>query len=155
LDMSRQHGWRAAIAAPMLREGVAIGAILLRKAVVGAFLPRQCDLLQAFAAQAVIAIENVRLFTELRETVEQQTASAEILQVISSSPTDVAPVMAAVAKAAVRFCGAEDAHVFLREGDEIVSSAHEGPLSAHPFGHRDPLDIRLSRAQSIIEARVT
>jgi|FEC22Drversion2_1045045.scaffolds.fasta_scaffold00142_7 signal transduction histidine kinase len=92
---------------------------------------------------------------ELRETLEQQTATSEILQVISSSPTDVAPVMAAVARAAVRFCGAEDAHVFLRDGDEIVSSAHEGPLSAHPLGHRDPLDKRLLRAQSIIEARVT
>jgi len=107
------------------------------------------------ADQAVIAIQNVRLFTELRESLEQQTATAEILQVISGSPTDVAPVMTAVAKAAVRFCGAEDAHVFLRDGDEIVSSAHEGPLSAHPLGHRDPLDIRLSRAQSILEARVT
>jgi len=92
---------------------------------------------------------------ELTESLEQQTATAEILQVISSSPTDVAPVMAAVARAAVRFCGAEDAHVFLRDGDEIVSSAHEGPLSAHPLGHRDPLDKRLLRAQSIIEARVT
>ena len=116
LDMSRQHGWRAAIAAPMLREGVAIGAILLRKAVVGAFMPRQRELLQAFAAQAVIAIENVRLFTELRELLEQQTATAEILHVISQSPTDVAPVSTAVARAAVRFCGATDAVINLRDG---------------------------------------
>lgn len=153
--LSQQMGANASLAAPLLREGAAVGAIMLRKRVAGAFTERQIQLLETFAAQAVIAIQNVRLFTELRETLEQQTASAEILQVISSSPTDVAPVMAAVAKAAVRFCGAEDAHVFLREGDEIVSSAHEGPLSAHPLGHRDALDIRLSRAQSILEARVT
>ncbi|MFI4999566.1 MAG: ATP-binding protein [Reyranellales bacterium] len=153
--LAAESGHRAVLTAPMLREGVAIGAITLRKVEAGPFTPRQIELLETFAAQAVIAIENVRLFTELTESLEQQTATADILQVISSSPTDVAPVMEAVAKAAVRFCGAEDAHVFLREGDEIVSSAHEGPLSAHPLGHRDPLDKRLSRAQSILEARVT
>src|SRR5258708_31231283 len=80
IEMSRQHGWRAAMAAPMLREGVAVGAILLRKGTIGAFALRQRTLLEAFAAQAVIAIENVRLFTELRESLEQQTATADILQ---------------------------------------------------------------------------
>ncbi len=92
----------------MLHEGVAVGAIVLRKIEAGAFAPRQIELLETFAAQAVIAIQNVRLFTELRESLEQQTASADILQVISQSPTDVSPVLAAVAKATVRFCGAED-----------------------------------------------
>lgn len=156
LEIARRRGWRAAAAAPMLREGVAIGAILLRKAEPGAFAPRQIELLETFASQAVIAIENVRLFTELRESLEQQTASAEILQVISQSPTDIEPVMTAVARAAVRFCGAEDAHVFLRDGDEMVSSAHEGPLSAHPLGYRDALDsASTARAQTIVEGRVT
>src|SRR4051812_10995486 len=155
-DRSRQNKWRATVAAPMMRDAQAVGTIMLRKAEPGPFTPRQIELLETFAAQAVIAIENVRLFTELRKSLEQQTASAEILQVISQSPTDIEPVMHAMASAAVRFCGAEDAHVFLRDSEEMVSSAHEGPLSAHPLGYRDPLDARsTARALTILEARVT
>ncbi|SKA41556.1 Cache domain-containing protein [Enhydrobacter aerosaccus] len=126
--VSREHGFDAALAAPMLREGEAIGAVVLRKSAAGAFTPRQIELLESFAAQAVIAIQNVRLFTELRESLEQQTATAEILHVISQSPTDVGPVLAAVAKAAVRFCGAEDAVIILREGNSWIGAAHEGPM---------------------------
>ena len=154
-DLAQLGGAHTLIGIPLQREGDTIGVMVLTRRHVERFADKHIELLKTFADQAVIAIQNVRLFTELRETLEQQTASSEILQVISSSPTDVAPVMQAVARAAVRFCGAEDAHVFLREGDDIVSSAHEGPLSAHPLGHRDPLDVRLSRAQSILEARVT
>ena len=129
--MAPGTGFRSALAAPLLRDDVSVGAISLRRREAGEFEPRQVELLKTFAAQAVIAIENVRLFTELRESLEQQTATAEILRVISQSPTDVEPVLQAVAHAAVRFCGAEDAHVLLRDGDEMVSSAHEGPMSAH------------------------
>ena len=89
----------------MLREGTAIGAVATRKSAAGAFTARQIELLETFAAQAVIAIENVRLFTELRESLEQQTATSEILTVISQSPTDVGPVLSAVARAAMKFCG--------------------------------------------------
>ena len=104
-------GARAAVAAPLLREGIAVGCILLRKREPGPFAPDQIELLESFAAQAVIAIENVRLFTELTESLEQQTATAEILRAISQSPTDVQPVLEAVVKAAVRFCGATDAMI--------------------------------------------
>ena len=107
----------------MMREGEAIGAISLPKQAVGSFSTRQIELLETFASQAVIAIENVRLFTELRESLEQQTATAEILRVISQSPTDVEPVLKAVAGAALRFCGADDAMVILREDD--------GPAPGH------------------------
>jgi signal transduction histidine kinase len=100
---------------------------------------RQIELLETFAAQAVIAIENVRLFTELRESLEQQTATAEILRVISSSPTDVQPVLDAVAKAAVRFCGADDAMVILREETDQLLATHEGVLPSL-VGNRFPLD---------------
>jgi GAF domain-containing protein len=122
------HGFRAVVAAPLKREDVAIGAVVLRKVEVGPYTPQQIELLETFAAQAVIAIENVRLFTELRQSLDQQTATAEILAVISQSPTDVGPVLSAVARAAMKFCGASDAQVSLREGDEWFIAAHEGPI---------------------------
>ena len=139
LDLARSRGWRAGLAAPMLREGSAIGMIMLRRPQAGPFTARQIELLETFAAQAVIAIENVRLFTELRESLEQQTATAEILRVISSSPTDVQPVLDAVAKAAVRFCGADDAMVILREETDQLLATHEGALPSL-VGNRFPLD---------------
>jgi len=148
---SRQHKWRAAAAVPMLRDGVAGGAIMLRKSEAGAFTTRQIELLEAFAAQAVIAIENVRLFTELRESLEQQTAMAEILRVTSQSPTDVRPVLVAVAKAAVRFCGAEDAVIVLSDGPEVAIEAHEGPISADR--KRWPLDRSTAMGRAIIDGR--
>jgi signal transduction histidine kinase len=77
MTMAREHNWRAAVAAPMLREGVAIGTILLRKAEPGAFTPRQVELLETFAAQAVIAIENVRLFTEIQEKSHQLEVASQ------------------------------------------------------------------------------
>src|SRR5262249_48667334 len=93
LELSREFGFQSALGAPMLRDGVAIGAITLRKVEAGPFTPRQIQLLETFAAQAVIAIENVRLFTELRESLDRQTATSEVLRVISQSPTDVQPVL--------------------------------------------------------------
>jgi signal transduction histidine kinase len=77
IAMAREHKWRAAVAAPMLREGVAIGTIMLRKTEPGAFTPRQIELLETFAAQAVIAIENVRLFTEIREKSHQLEVASQ------------------------------------------------------------------------------
>ena len=100
LALARQHKWRASAAAPMMHGGNAIGCVVLRKPEPGLLSPRQIALLETFAAQAVIAIENVRLFTELRESLEQQTATAEILEAISQSPTDVEPVLKAVVGAA-------------------------------------------------------
>jgi signal transduction histidine kinase len=120
---------------------------------VAPFTPRQIALLEAFAAQAVIAIENVRLFTELSESLEQQTATAEILQVISQSPTDVAPVLVAVIKAAVRFCGAQDAVIDLRDGpDGVILAAHEGPLGAK-VGTRSVLTRDFSMGRAILDGR--
>jgi signal transduction histidine kinase len=129
VTLARGSGWRAAVAAPMLSEGVSAGAVLLRKTDAGGFTPRQIELLEAFASQAVIALQNVRLFTELKESLEQQTATADILQVISQSPTDVRPVLEAVATAARRFCGGDDVVIALREGSGLVQVAHTGELS--------------------------
>src|SRR5205814_9705125 len=96
---------------------VAIGGIAIRRMEVRPFTPKQIELLQTFAAQAVIAIDNVRLFNETKEALERQTALAEILRVISRSPTDVQPVLDAIVENALRFCAAEDAVVMLPSGD--------------------------------------
>ena len=150
--IARQRGWRANVAVPMLAEGQPIGLITVSRKEPGAFEQREVELLETFASQAVIAIQNVRLFTELREALDQQTATSEILHVISQSPTDVQPVLNAVVKAAVRFCGAEDAVVGLRDGsDHWISAAHEGPLDWSE-GERRPLDGGSALRRTIREA---
>src|SRR4030095_8536139 len=114
-EVAKSVGWRNVVAVPMLREGQCIGAIDVSRPT-SPFTDKQISLLQTFAAQAVIAIENVRLFNELQEknraltqahaqvteSLEQQTATGEILRVISSSPTEVQPVFDAIAESSVR-----------------------------------------------------
>jgi signal transduction histidine kinase len=151
-ELGTRLGFRSALAAPLLRDDVSIGAISLRRREAGEFSPRQVELLKTFAAQAVIAIENVRLFTELRESLEQQTASAEILEVISQSPTDVEPVLKAVVGAARRFCGADDAMVVLREETEQLLATHEGSLQSL-VGTRLPLDRSSATGRATIDGQ--
>ena len=111
-QLAREHGFRAIVAVPMIREGRAIGILFLRKALPGAFAERQIALLETLAAQAVIAIENTRLFNETREALERQTATADILKVIASSPSDVQPVFEAIATSAKRLLGGFSCTVF-------------------------------------------
>ena len=101
--------WRTFLAVPLRQQGELIGALGARRIEVRPFTPAQIQLLETFADQAVIAIENVRLFQELKESLEQQTATSEILSVIASSPTDVQPVLNVVAENAARLCDATDA----------------------------------------------
>src|SRR5262249_15185374 len=123
-----QGGMRTVLAVPLLREGVALGTITIWRNVVEPFVDRQIAVLQTFADQAVIAIENVRLFQELKESLEQQTATSEILGVIASSPTDIQPVLDAIAGSAARLCNAKDAVIRFVEGNVLRLAAHQGPL---------------------------
>ncbi len=109
-------GARTYLAVPMLKDGQVIGGITIRRAEVRPFTQKQIDLVSTFASQGVIAIENVRLFNETKESLEQQTATADILKVISGSPTDVRPVFDAILKSAVALCGAELAATFPFDG---------------------------------------
>ena len=115
----RSRGRRSVLHAPLLRDGEAIGTIVVSRTEPTKFTEKQIALLQTFADQAVIAIENARLFNETREALERQTATAEILQVISSSPTDMQPVFEAIASNIQRLLHSSDGAVWLVTGDRI------------------------------------
>jgi GAF domain-containing protein len=147
----RQAGARTALAVPLLREGTAIGTILIWRDFVQPFTERQIDLVKTFADQAVIAIENVRLFQQLTESLEQQTATRKILQVIASSPTNIQPVLDAIAESAARVCGSDDATIRLLEGDTVTLVAHYGTIP--PGVARRPVTWRSVGNEALRERR--
>ena len=134
-ELARRDGSRTRLAVPLLREGECIGVIALRRMEVRPFSEKQIELLQTFADQAVIAIQNVKLFEEvqaktrdLEESLKQQTATSEVLQVISSSPGELEPVFQAMLANAVRICEAKFGALYLREGDAFRAAAlHNAP----------------------------
>ena len=113
---------------PMLKGNHLVGGITIYRQEVRPFTDKQIALLQNFAAQAVIAIENARLLNELRESLEQQTATSEILGVIASSPTDIQPVLDTIAKSAAQVCSADDVVIRLVEPDGLRLAAHHGSI---------------------------
>jgi GAF domain-containing protein len=134
-ENARRQGYRTILSVPLMREGIAIGAIVLRRTEARLFTERQIALLQTFANQAVIAIENTRLLNELQqrtddlsEALEQQTATSGVLQVISSSPGELEPVFQAILENATRICEAKYGILHLYEGEAFRTVAfHNAP----------------------------
>jgi GAF domain-containing protein len=164
-DLARRLGFRTILAVPLIRAGEAMGVVTVRRTEVRPFTDRQIDLLKTFADQAVIAIENAGLFeaeqaskSELRELLEYQTTTSEILGIISRSPTDVQPVFDVIASNAVRLCDAAFAMVFRFDGTLMHLSAHHNvaPEGLEALQRQWPmrLDHRSVPARAVLERRV-
>ena len=129
------YGYQMTCSVPLLREGKAIGVIIIRRRKPHLFNSKQIALMETFASQAVIAIENVRLFHELQmrnqevtESLEYQTATSDILSIIAENPTDIQPVLDAVAERAARLCNSYDAVIVKIDGNRYRIAAHWGPV---------------------------
>ncbi len=146
-DTAQVGRWRGTLGVPMLRETQVIGAIMVARTTPGRFSEAQIALLQTFADQAVIAVENVRLFTELesrnselRVALEQQTATSELLKVIGRSTFDLQPVFDTLAENAVRLCGANRAFVFRFDGELLrVAATHGSSPALIAFVEQNPI----------------
>src|SRR6516225_9601000 len=137
--MARRFGHRTIASVPLLREGVAVGTLLLRRTEVNPFTDKQITLLETFAAQAVIAIENARVLNELRESLDRQTANSEVLSVISSSPGKLEPVFDALLANAIRICDATFGNLFLFERNAFRAVAFRGDESYNDYLRRNPV----------------
>jgi GAF domain-containing protein len=137
---ARLGGARSTVCVPMLKDDALVGVIFIYRTEVRPFTDKQIELLKNFAAQAVIAIENTRLLSELRESLEQQTATSELLGVISRSSGDLSPVFKSVLANAVQICGAKFGGLFLCEGDAVrVAAFHNAPNALAELWRREPL----------------
>ena len=163
-EIARLGDFRTILGVPLLREGGAIGVLVLQRAAVRPFSEKQIKLVETFADQAVIAIENVRLFEaeqqrrrELSESLEQQTATSEVLRVISSSPGDLQPVFQSMLEKAVRVCDAKFGNIFRWDGDALrIIAALDTPPAFAEFRSRSPISTgtaataRMARTKAVI-----
>ena len=147
--LARERGHHTVLSAPLLRGGLAVGNIQLRRNELRPFSEAQTELLQTFADQAAIAIENARLLEaeqaskrELQDSLESQTAIGEVLAVIAKSPSNLQPVLDVIANAAVRLCNSYDVVVMLRQGDRLRLRVGNGPVHA---GFDGQIDFPISR----------
>ena len=153
-----KEGIRTFLAVPLMRNGEAVGCIALFRREVSPFDDRHVDLVETFAAQAVIAIDNARLLDELQtrqrelsDSLEHQTATSEILLLIASSRTEIEPVLQTVAETACRICDAYDAVITLRDGDWLQLAAHFGPI---PFDVEGiPIGGKHTTSRAVLEGR--
>jgi signal transduction histidine kinase/putative methionine-R-sulfoxide reductase with GAF domain len=138
--VSLATGFRSVLSVPLIRDGSAIGAISVGRPQPGPFPDKQIELLQTFADQAVIAIENVRLFNETKEALEQQTATSELLKVIGRSTFDLQPVFVTLAENAVRLCAAEQATILRFDGQVLrVVATHNASAEVKAFLEQNPV----------------
>jgi GAF domain-containing protein len=162
------QGYRTALAVPLVHASESIGVILIRRAEVRPFTERQIELVNTFADQAVIAIENTRLFEaeqtskrELQESLEYQTATSEVLSVISRSPNALQPVLDSIVETAQRLCNADHAWLFQREGDLFRLAAIHGKIAEAEAllreffkAHKIPVDRTSITGRVALEARI-
>jgi class 3 adenylate cyclase/putative methionine-R-sulfoxide reductase with GAF domain len=149
-------GIRTYVAVPMLKGDQLIGIVSIFRQEVSPFTAKQVSLLENFATQAVIAIENARLLSELRQSLELQTATADVLRIISSSPSDLRPVFDAIAENAARLCHGFDVYVQLREGNLVRYVAHYGGIipSSPVVGGTRPLTRELVIGRAMLESKL-
>ncbi|MFL6417423.1 MAG: GAF domain-containing protein, partial [Bryobacteraceae bacterium] len=126
LEYQRAGKYRTSLGIPLQQDGAPVGVIALMRAVVKPFTDKQIELVSTFADQAVIAIHNARLFDELTESMQQQTATADVLKVISRSAFDIQAVLKTLVESAARLCEAENVQIFLRDGEVYRLTAHNG-----------------------------
>src|SRR5207245_8524049 len=147
VEISRRQGYRALLAVPMMRGKSAIGVLTLARVLVGPFTKKQIALVRTFADQAVIAIENARLFSETNEALDQQKAISDILRVISSSPSDLQPMFDTMLSHVVRLCDGSAAVLWRFDGTHLRFAASRraggkpgtGEAAAHYQANPPPL----------------
>jgi two-component system, NtrC family, sensor kinase len=157
-DVARARGWRSRLQVPLKDDTGVVGWISITRKEPGGFADKDVELLRTFANQAVIAIQNVKLFEEvqartrdLQESLQQQTATADVLKVIASSPTEVGPVLQAIVESACQLCESDDATVALKDGHDLVFKAQHGSIPI--VWDRIPINRQMVTGRAVIDGQ--